>query len=259
MKHPKYDEVKLLVDNDIAVLLVGPAGSGKTTIIETISKERDMEFYVISMTRQTTLSALIGFKNINGDYTSTELRKAVEFGHLLLIDEIDGGDPNVLLCLNTLENGFMSFPDGVVKKHKNFRLCATANPKEKQYTGRAVLDESTLDRFDNIFIDTDANLEKEIVGATIHDCMNDVRKVLKNWNHQKTISMRDAIRFKKRHDIKLIDGFVEKLLDNEDSMIDKYNTLREVKTFIVQELCPTVEILYKNIMKSQGIFNENTT
>jgi len=88
-----------------------------------VAEELKYKFFSVSMTRQTTLSSLIGFKNINGDYVRTQLRDAVEFGGLLLLDEIDAGDPNVLLCLNTLENGFMSFPDLIVQKHPDFRLC----------------------------------------------------------------------------------------------------------------------------------------
>ena len=127
LHHEKYEEVKTILDANLSPLLIGEKGSGKTTIIIQAAEELKLKFYCISMTRQTTLSSLIGFKNIDGKYIPTLLREAIDGGGVLLLDEINAGDPNVLLCLNTIENGFMSFPDKRVEVHSDFRLCATAN------------------------------------------------------------------------------------------------------------------------------------
>jgi MoxR-like ATPase len=253
MKHNRYDEVINLVENDIPILLIGEAGSGKTTLIKQIAEQLNLKFFSVSMTRQTTLSSLVGFKNINGDYVSSQLREAVEFGGLMLLDEIDAGDPNVLLCINTLENNFMSFPDIIVKKHKDFRLCATANPQGKQFTGRAVLDAATLDRFDIIDLPTDKSLETEIIGASVADQVKDIRETLKKWNYEKSITMRDSIRLKKRIELNLVTGFIEKLFENNDELIADFNERRERKTFIPQEMCNTIDELILNVKKSQGV------
>ena len=255
--HIQYEVVRDLLRANLTPLLTGEKGSGKTTIIMQAAEELELKFYSISMTRQTTLSSLIGFKNINGDYVSTQLREAVEFGGVLLLDEIDAGDPNVLLCFNTIENGFMSFPDKRIEVHKDFRLCATANPQSKHHTGRAKLDAATMDRFDDIALPTDHALEIKLVGALVADEIKDMRELLQKWNMvERHISMRDAIRLKKRRDLELTKGFIEKLLDNNKEMMREYEEVRERKTFIDQSECNDVTTLMKNIKKSQGIFDE---
>lgn len=260
MMHKKYKEVSNLVNNDIPVLLIGEAGSGKTTLINQIAEELKLTFYSVSMTRQTTLSSLIGFKNINGDYVSTQLREAVEFGGLMLLDEIDAGDPNVLLCINTLENNFMAFPDTIVKKHKDFRLCATANPQGKQFTGRALLDAATLDRFDIIDLPTDNKLEENLVGTAVAIQIRNIRETLKFWNYEKAITMRDSIRLKKRIDLNLVNGFVEKLFENNKELIEYYSKKQEECVFLPQSKCITLDELIVNVKKSQGVtHNENNT
>ena len=104
MKHSKYNEVYTLVKHNINVLLTGPAGSGKTTILKTIAEDLGLDFYVVSMTRQTTLNALLGFISINGTYIPSTFRQAIEQGGMFLMDELDAEDPNTILSLNTIEN-----------------------------------------------------------------------------------------------------------------------------------------------------------
>jgi MoxR-like ATPase len=79
-------------------------------------------------------------------------REAYENGGIFLLDEVDAGNANVLTLLNSaLSNGYFSFPDGVVKRHENFRCVAAANTfgngADRQYVGRNQLDAATLDRF----------------------------------------------------------------------------------------------------------------
>ena len=181
MHHAKYKEVYTLVDNNLPLLLTGTKGSGKTTMIRQVTEALDFKFYSMSMTRQTTLSHILGFMSVNGLYIRSQLREAVEFGGVMLLDELDASDPNVLLSLNTLENGYISFPDGIVHCHEDFRLCATANPQDEHhhYTGRSILDGATLDRFDIIEIPTDPKLEKKLVGKDVWGHM----EIIKN-NHK---------------------------------------------------------------------------
>ena len=112
MNHYKYEEVKTLIDNNINVLLQGPAGSGKSTLLAQVIKDLGYGMFSITMTRQTTQSNLLGFISVTGNYVPSQLRKAVEFGGVFILEELDATDPNVVLCLNTLENGYLAFPDG---------------------------------------------------------------------------------------------------------------------------------------------------
>ena len=222
--HYKFNEVKTLVEHSISVLCVGPASSGKSTVIQQVAEALNLDFYSVPMTRQTTVSNLLGFIAINGNYIPSQFRKAVEFGGLVDLSEIDASDPNTLLCLNTLENGYIAFPDGIVNVHKDFRLCATANPigENSRYVGRNQLDEASLDRFDIVTIEIDPELEKSIVGEEVFIIIRILNEILDLHNISKKLSMRDAIRYKKRLDIGLGDNYTDKLLNNEKHLISEF-------------------------------------
>ena len=222
--HKKYDEVNTLVAHDIATLLTGEKGSGKTTLAKQVADDNERKFFSISMTRQTTLGHLLGFISVNGTYIPSLLRNAFEHGGMMLIDEIDAGDPNVLLSLNTIENGYISFPDGLVNKHKEFRLVATANPKDQHssYTGRAKLDAATLDRFDEVTMDRDEDLEKSLVDTDTFQRMTLLRKILKSQNSGIVVSMRDSMRYQARKELDLLNDFVYGLVDKDALIYERY-------------------------------------
>ena len=224
MQHHKFPEVLTLVKNDINVLITGPAGTGKTTLLRNICETLELNFHSIPMTKQTTLNALLGFISLNGEYIPSQLRKAVEHGGMMLLDELDAADPNTVLCLNTLENGYLAFPDGVVTTHKDFRLVATANPQDQHnvYTGRSKLDAATLDRFDIITLERDPKLELELTDADTAEEVNAARGVLIDNSASREISMRDTIRYHKRKKIGLGEKYVHTLLGGEVSYIEDY-------------------------------------
>jgi len=226
MLHHKFDEILKLVKASIAVLCTGEAGSGKTTLCRQVCDDLQLKFYSISMTRQTTLSHLLGYKSVSGEYISSSLRECFEHGGLMLLDEIDAGDPNVMLTLNTIENGYIAFPDALVNCHPDFRLMATSNPQgeHNHYTGRTKLDRATLDRFDIVDIDRDDSLERTLIDDDTHTRVQIMRHVMKENNSSKSVSMRDAIRYQKRKDLDLLnDSFVYNLLDKSELMRDTYD------------------------------------
>ena len=170
MRHNKHEEIKILVENNINVLLSGPAGSGKSTLIQNVCDELDYELRFISCTLQMTISHLLGFRSVSGEYIRTQFRDAVEFGYVFMLDEIDSASQNTLLVLNSLDNGKVSFPDIVIDVHENFRLVATANTignnNHSAYSGRQQLDASTLSRFDIILIGSETCPMFKLVGES---------------------------------------------------------------------------------------------
>lgn len=149
--------------------LVGPAGSGKTQVAESTAKALGLPFYAISVCSQSTEYQLKGYYNATGGYVRSLFREAFEKGGVFLIDEIDAGNPNIVACLNSaLSNEVCAFPDGMVKKHKDFVCVAAANTygtgASREYVGRNPLDAATLDRF--VFLDFcyDPGLEAHMVG-----------------------------------------------------------------------------------------------
>ena len=244
--HSKFSEIKTLVDANQAVMLTGEKGTGKTTLAQQVAESLKLEFFVISMTRQTTLSFLLGFRNVKGVYIPTELRRAVEEGGLMLLDEIDAADPNVLLSLNTLENGYLPFPDGIVKCHPDFRLMATANPQDQHqhYTGRSKLDAATLDRFDIIDIDRDDALEATLVDRETLRFINVMRETAAEANSDIVVSMRDSLKYQLRKKLGLLDGFVLKVLGNNKDIHEQYQErIRNLPKFTNQAECKTFDDL----------------
>lgn len=205
MHHSKYQSVKALVEAGHPVRLQGSAGTGKTTIAMQIAEELGLSFESLSMTKQTTVAHIVGFMSISGTYIPTRFRKAYEEGGLFLLDEIDAADPNTLLCLNSLENGYMSFPDGIVYAHKDFRLIATSNPDDEHsiYTGRSKLDFSTKDRFWDVMIPRDHNLEATLTSEETIKEVELARKTLQDNNSTQQITMRDAMRYHKSKNLDL--------------------------------------------------------
>lgn len=147
--------------------LVGPAGSGKTTLAEQCAKLMKLKFYMAA--RVTSEYKLVGFVNATGQTVRTQFREAYEHGGVFLFDEVDASDPDALTAFNAaLSNGIGDFPDGMVPRHANFHAIAAGNTygrgADRQYVGRNQLDAATLDRFQVFDIDYDEQLELKLAG-----------------------------------------------------------------------------------------------
>lgn len=159
-QHFQFERVLRLASRRINVMMVGPAGSGKTTIAENIAKALGVKYYPIPLGPQTTKSDLVGYMAAHGEYIASILRVAFEHGGLVLFDEIDASNPAALLIANgMIANVTAGFPDGIKSKHPNCYFMAAGNTygrgANEEYSGRAVLDAATLDRFRKVRIDYD--------------------------------------------------------------------------------------------------------
>lgn len=170
VRHNQLENLLKIVGAGQAVLLVGPAGTGKSHAAEVVADALDLSFHMISVGSQTSKSDLIGYMTANGGYVRTQFREAYEHGGVFLLDEADAGNSNVLILLNAaLSNGHMAFPDSMVKAHPNFRMIAAANTygngASRQYVGRNQLDAATLDRFATLAWDIDDKIEEALAGT----------------------------------------------------------------------------------------------
>jgi cobaltochelatase CobS len=154
------------VDANVPLWLHSKAGAGKTHIVDQIAEAHDLTPYVISIDPTMTVGKLVGFRNLaNGEFMEGFLYKPYKEGGLVLLDEIDTGDPGILAALNAMNaNGHYTFPNGErVKRHPSFRVIAGANTKGTGavagYTARNRLDAATLDRFAVIELTYDPDLE----------------------------------------------------------------------------------------------------
>lgn len=167
--HYKTEEVARVVSRGGRnVMLVGPAGSGKTTCCEKVAEILGLPFHALSCGPETFKSDLLGFVDAAGNDHTTEVREAFEKGGLLLLDEMDAAGAGSLTVLNSLlSNGYCAFPGcGMVKRHDNFRCICAANTfgrgSDRMHVGRNQLDAATLDRFLVINFDYDENLERQL-------------------------------------------------------------------------------------------------
>lgn len=147
------------------IMLVGPAGCGKTTIGRQAANVFNLPFYITSTI--TDEHHLTGFVDGHGLYHSKPFREAFANGGIWVADEIDAWDAAALLAANAaLANGFCVFPDSPnpVTRHSMFRMIGTANTfghgADRIYIGRNELDAATLDRFAVIPMEYDLELEK---------------------------------------------------------------------------------------------------
>jgi len=153
------------------VWLVGPAGSGKSSIASNAAAELNLPYASLSVCGQTTKTDLLGYMDAQGIYRTTCFRQAYENGGLFCLDEVDNGNANVLAIINSaLSNSVCTFPDKTVNRHKDFIVIACANTfglgSQGGYVGRTQIDAATLDRFFFIEIPYDEGLELHISGNT---------------------------------------------------------------------------------------------
>jgi MoxR-like ATPase len=151
----------------VCPFLVGPAGSGKTTLAQQVCKVLKRPFYMEA--RVTSEFKLIGFIDAAGHVVRTQFREAYENGGGFLFDEVDASDPDAMTAFNAaLANGICAFPDGLVAAHKDFFAIAAGNTfgrgADRQYVGRNQLDAATLDRFVTYEVDYDEQLELTLSG-----------------------------------------------------------------------------------------------
>lgn len=207
-QHHKLPMVIKMINSGINVLLVGPAGSGKSTILEQAAEALGLPYHTLSVDGSATRTALFGYQDANGTYHPTPIRKGYDDDYepgLVNIDEIDNGHPSVIGGMNQLlSNGTCTFPDGTVKRSAKNAICATANTygtgPNAQYVGRNALDAATLDRFAIVSIDYDLALERELAlaesnehGARWHEKVLKFRTNAQSSNLKVVISPRATI------------------------------------------------------------------
>lgn len=166
--HVNYDKLKLCVISGIIPMIVGPAGTGKSTAAEQLSRDLGINFYMANRIQNTF--ELVGFVNAAGEYVTTQFYEAYTKGGIFLFDEVDASSPEALVTINAaIAQGYMAFPGHptALPMHKDFKAICAGNTfgtgSTLQYTGRNKLDAATLDRFMIIEWDYDKVLEEKII------------------------------------------------------------------------------------------------
>ena len=164
-RHQIFKALRMAVAAKVNVFLVGPAGSGKTTVAKQVADSLGLRFHFNGAIHSEY--KLTGFRDAQGRVHRTAFREAFENGGVYLFDEIDASQPAALLAFNAaLANGMFDFPDRNVQAHPNFRCIAAANTWGKgatmDYVGRNALDAATMDRFALLEMRYDPSLERRM-------------------------------------------------------------------------------------------------
>lgn len=193
--HYLFGRVLKYVANGINVMLVGPAGSGKTTLAHQVAQALNLPFGMCGAEVQE--HHLLGFVDAHGNTVRTSFREIFEHGGVWLFDEMDGASAEALLVANAATaNGQCAFPDGLVNRHADCHILAAANTfgtgATAEYIGRNQLDGATLDRYWRFKFPYDETLETNIVSSILPNAeavqwLSSVRTWRKNAEGQRVI------------------------------------------------------------------------
>lgn len=154
----------------------GPTGNGKSTTVEQACAKNKRPLIRVNLNMMTDEDQLIGSKTLvdgNVEVVEGPVIIAMRNGIPLLLDEIDAGSANTLLCLQPILEGkpyYFKLKNELIYPTPGFTVFATANTKGKgsddgRYIGTNVLNEAFLERFAITFNQDypSASVEKKIV------------------------------------------------------------------------------------------------
>lgn len=164
--------------------ITGPTGNGKSTMIEQICAKRKKPLIRVNLNMMSDEEQLIGAKTLvdgNVEIVEGPVLVAMRKGYTLLLDEIDAGSANTLLCLQPILEGkpyYFKLKNEVIIPAEGFNIIATANTKGKgsadgRYIGTNILNEAFLERFAVTF-------EQEYPGASVE--LKIVKNLMTHYN-----------------------------------------------------------------------------
>lgn len=185
-----YNDLEKIIETGIfyPAYISGPTGNGKSTMIEQICAKHKKPLIRVNLNMMTDEDQLIGSKTLedgNVEIVEGPVLIAMRTGCSLLLDEIDAGSANTLLCLQPILEGkpyYFKLKNEMITPAEGFNIFATANTKGKgsddgRYIGTNVLNEAFLERFAVTFEQEYPNskIEVKIIKNLMnaHGCLND--------------------------------------------------------------------------------------
>jgi nitric oxide reductase NorQ protein len=138
---------------DLFVLIIGPKGTGKTSLVRDFAKNKNMNLESINFSLRTRESHLVGTKTLTDGTVSFDegiLVKSMKKGDMLYLDEINSAEADVLLRLDEALDDrrqivLKESTGEVIKAKENWFVVATINPLS--HTGTKELPPQILSRF----------------------------------------------------------------------------------------------------------------
>ena len=165
--HEEFPLLLKMAAARVNLLITGPTGSGKTFGAQNVAKALSLPFFYNGAI--DTEYKLKGFIDAGGKLISPAFRKAWQHGGVYCFDEVDASLPPAVLSFNgALSNNLCDFPDGMVERHKDCIILATANTwlggATFEYVGRMKQDAAFSDRFATLYWGIDEKLERALCG-----------------------------------------------------------------------------------------------
>ena len=155
-----YNDLEQIIKSGIfyPAYISGPTGNGKSTMVEQICAKHKRPLIRVNLNMMTDEEQLIGSKTLedgNVEIVEGPVLLAMRNGTALLLDEIDAGSANTLLCLQPILEGkpyYFKLKNEMIIPAAGFNVFATANTKGKgsddgRYIGTNILNEAFLERF----------------------------------------------------------------------------------------------------------------
>jgi len=170
--HSLFGYVLILAECRIPIMLVGPAGTGKSYLAGQLADYMGLRYGETPMSPGATRGDLLGRHTIGG-FISAQYVELYGGGGIFNLEEIDAADASMLIVINNaLESGklFNSSSGETVVMHDDFVVMSTANTfglgANRKYVGRERLDFATLDRFrmGRVYMDLDLDIAKSMIG-----------------------------------------------------------------------------------------------
>ena len=187
-------------DSRPAIMLVGPAGNGKTTAAEEACKANEYEYLVVDANEYLEPADLVGSMTYDPQqgevWRDGPVAQAFRAGQAIIINEFDALNPRAALCLQSVmqdpgANGqgrYVTTP-GAAEHDRVFPqgdcpLILTANTfgtgPNRQYVGRNTMDAASMDRI--TIVSTDYENEAAILEARGYSPFTAAR--LETWAHE---------------------------------------------------------------------------
>ena len=184
-----YSDLENIIKSKIfyPAYISGPTGNGKSTMVEQICAKHKRPLIRVNLNMMVDEEQLIGSKTLqegNVEIVEGPVLIAMRTGTTLLLDEIDAGAANTLLCLQPILEGkpyYFKLKNEMIVPAQGFNIIATANTKGKgsddgRYIGTNILNEAFLERFAVTFNQEypSAKIESKIVQnlMTSYDCLD---------------------------------------------------------------------------------------
>lgn len=145
-KRRQIDMILMSIFSGGHVLLNDLPGSGKTTLVKTISRALGCEFRRLQFTPDLLPSDIVGMTVYNQKTSEFELVKGPVHTNILLADEINRAIPRTQSALlEAMEEGQTTIDGSTLLLPQPFMVLATQNPVEREST--FMLPAAQMDRF----------------------------------------------------------------------------------------------------------------